>query len=91
MKRLMNEPIQLFIGDVIRLKKPHACGGFDWSVTRLGLDIGLKCTTCSRRIMLPRLEVERRIKAFIERGDPETAIDGLQSATGAPVESGNPS
>jgi hypothetical protein len=74
MKRLQNEPLQLFLGDVIRLKKPHACGGFDWLVTRLGLDIGLRCTTCSRRIMLPRLETERRFRQYIERGDPTTAI-----------------
>lgn len=74
MKRLMNEPIQFWLGDIIRLKKPHACGGSDWTVTRLGLDIGLKCTTCSRRIMLPRLETERRFRQFIERGDPTTAI-----------------
>ena len=74
MKRLLNEPIQFFLGDVIRLKKPHACGGFDWEVTRLGLDTGLKCTTCSRRIMLARLETERRFRQFITRGDPQAAL-----------------
>ncbi|HQY29739.1 MAG TPA: DUF951 domain-containing protein [Thermomicrobiales bacterium] len=78
MKRLLNEPIQFFVGDVIRLKKPHACGGFDWSVHRLGLDIGLQCTTCRRRIMLPRLETERRFRLFVERGDPSTAIPILR-------------
>jgi hypothetical protein len=86
MKRLMNEPINLYIGDVIRLKKPHACGGFNWTVTRLGLDIGLTCTTCQRKIMLPRLETERRFRAFVQRGDPSTAISGLTSATGAPID-----
>jgi len=78
MKRLLNEPIQFYVGDVIRLKKPHACGGFNWSVQRLGLDIGLQCTTCSRRIMLPRLETERRFRQFVERGDPGTAIPVLR-------------
>jgi hypothetical protein len=73
-KRLLKDPIQLYLGDVIRLRKPHACGGYDWVVTRLGLDIGLRCTTCSRRIMLPRLETERRFKQFVERGDPATAL-----------------
>lgn len=74
MNRLQKEPLTLFLGDVIRLKKPHPCGGFTWTVTRLGLDIGLLCTTCSRRIMLPRLETERRFREFISRGDPATAI-----------------
>ena len=75
MKRLLKDPIQFYVGDVIRLKKPHACGGYDWTVTRLGLDIGLRCTTCSRRIMLARLETERRFTNFIERGDPATALE----------------
>ena len=78
MRRLQNEPLQLYLGDVIRLKKPHACGGYDWTVTRLGLDIGLRCTTCSRRILLPRLETERRFRLFIERGDPATAIGATE-------------
>ena len=83
MKRLLKDPIQFYLGDVIRLKKPHACGGFDWVVTRLGLDIGLRCTTCSRRIMLPRLETERRFTQFIERGDPATALEpGAASESG---------
>lgn len=73
MKRLLRDPIQFYVGDVIRLKKPHACGGYEWSVTRLGVDIGLRCQSCSRRIMLPRLETERRFTAFVERGDPATA------------------
>ncbi len=77
MKRLMNQPIQFYVGDIIRLKKPHACGGYTWTVTRLGLDIGLQCTTCQRRIMLARLETERRFREFVERGDPSTAITVL--------------
>jgi hypothetical protein len=80
MRRLQSEPLQLYLGDVIRLKKPHACGGYTWTVTRLGLDIGLRCTTCSRRILLPRLETERRFREFIERGDPSTAIGATNQA-----------
>ena len=84
MKRLLSEPIQFYLGDVIRLKKPHACGGYDWTVIRLGLDIGMRCTTCGRRIMLARLETERRFTKFVERGDPASAIE-----PGATIEPGN--
>jgi hypothetical protein len=79
MKRLEKEPLELYLGDVIRLKKPHACGGYDWTVTRLGLDTGLRCTTCGRRILLPRLETERRFRQFIQRGDPSTAISATMA------------
>jgi hypothetical protein len=51
----------LEINDKLRLHKPHACGGFDWLVVRVGADIGLKCCKCGRRVLLARRELERRI------------------------------
>ena len=63
-----SEPIPFAVGDVVRLKKPHPCGGFDWSVVRLGADIGVKCVTCGRRVLLPRRDLERRMKLFVDRG-----------------------
>ena len=59
--------VDVAIGDVVRLRKTHPCGGTDWTVVRLGADIGLKCTTCGRRILLPRSTLERRMKAFVSR------------------------
>jgi hypothetical protein len=57
-------PIQVRVGDIARMRKQHPCGGFDWAVTRIGADIGLKCLKCGRRIMLPRDEFERRLKSI---------------------------
>jgi hypothetical protein len=65
------DPIPFVVGDVVRLKKPHPCGGYDWTVVRLGADIGLKCLGCGRRVLLPRREVERRLKQFVERASTE--------------------
>jgi hypothetical protein len=59
--------VEFAIGDVVRLRKAHPCGGTDWTVVRLGADIGLKCTTCGRRVLLPRSTVERRMKVFVSR------------------------
>ena len=46
----------------LRLRKPHPCGSYEWTVTRLGADIGLECLGCGRRVMLTRRELARRIK-----------------------------
>jgi hypothetical protein len=62
-------PLELRLEDVLRLRKPHPCGGYDWRVVRLGADIGLVCLTCGRRVLLPRREVEKRLKQFVARGD----------------------
>jgi hypothetical protein len=56
------------LGDVVQLRKPHPCGGSDWQVTRLGADIGLRCQTCGRRVLLERAVLEKRIKQFLGRG-----------------------
>jgi len=55
----------LDVGDVIKLKKPHPCGGYNWEILRVGADFRIKCTTCDRQVWLPRSEVERRIKEVI--------------------------
>ena len=49
----------------MRLRKRHPCGGYDWQVTRLGADIGLRCLTCGRRVLLERAELEKRLKTFV--------------------------
>jgi hypothetical protein len=56
------DPVPFAVGDVVRLKKPHPCGAFEWTVIRIGADIGLKCHGCGRRVLLPRRELERRLK-----------------------------
>ena len=61
------EPMQLQLGDRLRLRKQHPCGSFDWEVVRLGADIGLVCEGCGRRVLLPRSEVERRTKQMLPR------------------------
>ena len=56
------------MGDVLRLRKAHPCGSFQWEVVRLGADIGLRCLTCGRRVLLERSVLEKRLKAFLSRG-----------------------
>lgn len=53
------------VGDRIKMKKPHPCGGYDWEVYRVGADIGLQCQRCQRRVMLTRREIARRISSHI--------------------------
>ncbi len=65
--------LELFLDDVVRLRKPHACGGYDWLVVRLGADIGLRCQKCNHRVLLPRSVLERRLQRFVSRGGPANA------------------
>ena len=68
--------VEVHVGDVVRLRKPHPCGGTDWSVVRLGADIGLRCLGCQHRVLLARSLFERRLKTFVARAlPPQPAID----------------
>jgi hypothetical protein len=61
-------PLEIYLDDVVRLRKPHPCGSFEWKVVRLGADIGLRCLGCGHRVLLPRRTLEKRLKAFVSRG-----------------------
>jgi hypothetical protein len=67
----MTGPIlTLYLGDVVRLRRAHPCGGSTWLVDRLGADIGLRCETCRRHVLVERRTVDRRLVEFTRRGDP---------------------
>ena len=60
--------MEIQLGDIVRMKKPHPCGGTDWEITRVGADVKLKCLTCGRVVMLERYVFEKRVKnAFFIR------------------------
>lgn len=65
---VLKPPLPIYMDDVVRLRKPHPCGSYDWVVVRVGADIGLRCLTCGRRVLLPRRTVEKRLKQFLARG-----------------------
>ena len=56
------------IGDILRLKKTHPCGSFEWRVTRVGMDFKLVCLGCGHEIMQPRVKVEKSIKSAVRDG-----------------------
>ncbi len=59
------------LGDIVRLKKVHPCGGYEWQVVRLGADIGIKCLKCGRRVLLERNVFERRVREVISHDSKE--------------------
>ena len=78
-------PLELFLDDIVQLRKPHPCGSLQWRVVRLGADIGLKCLGCERKVLLPRRELEKRLKRFVSRGaGDQTNSPAPPVATSAP-------
>lgn len=60
--------LEVHLNDVVRLRKKHPCGNYDWRVVRVGADIGMQCLKCNRRVLMPRRTFEKRVKAFVSQG-----------------------
>lgn len=54
--------LEVELGDILQLKKPHPCGSYQWEVVRLGADIGIKCLKCRHTVLLERSALERKVK-----------------------------
>jgi hypothetical protein len=61
------------LNDIVRLRKPHPCGSFEWKIVRLGADIGLECLGCDHRVLLSRRELAHRLKAIQPAGTQNDA------------------
>ena len=59
-------PLNLEVGDIVRLKKKHPCGSYDWEILSVGADFRIKCIGCERQVWLSRRDLEKRIKKIIK-------------------------
>ncbi len=50
------------LNDHVIMKKQHACGTNSWTITRVGVDVKIKCDNCGREIMMDRLEFQKKLK-----------------------------
>jgi hypothetical protein len=60
---------EIKLGDIVRLRKPHPCGSYEWEVVRVGADIALKCLKCQRKVLLEIGVFERRVKDVFAKKD----------------------
>ena len=63
--------MKFFVGDVVRMRKLHPCGGTDWEVLRVGMDFRIKCLKCGHVVLLPRPKFERAVKTVVKPSFPE--------------------
>lgn len=57
------------LGDKVIMKKPHPCKTNLWEITRVGVDVKIKCINCGRSIMLDRLEFEKKLKKVVKENE----------------------
>ena len=64
------------VGDLLTMKKPHPCGAREFLVLRSGMDFRIRCTGCGREVMVPRARAEKNIRRITRDGDALQARPG---------------
>lgn len=70
-REVVDVPEKYYLGDIVRMRKPHPCGDDRWEVMRTGMDFRIKCLGCGRVVMLPRRKFEGGVKEILKRGVDE--------------------
>ena len=73
-------PMDVRVGDVLRMKKAHPCGGFTWVVLRSGMDFRLRCERCGREVLVPRAKAAKGIRQILH-GPTQTETPGPDEKT----------
>lgn len=59
---------EIRLQDVVEMRKAHPCGSKEWTVTRIGADIKIRCSGCGRVVMLDRADFLRRRRRTLSQG-----------------------
>ncbi len=65
--------IKYNVGDIVKTRKPHPCGGDEWEIMRTGIDFRIRCNKCGRVLMLPRPKFEKSVKKIIYSNNDQKA------------------
>ena len=60
--------MNILVGDILTMKKPHPCGSKEWEVLRIGADFRLRCLGCGHEVMGARSKFEKQIKSLLREG-----------------------
>ncbi|MCT4605829.1 MAG: DUF951 domain-containing protein [Marinisporobacter sp.] len=60
-------PMDLKLGDIIKVKKSHPCGNDQFEIMRTGIDFRIRCLGCDKQVWIPRVKLEKRVKKIVER------------------------
>ena len=60
---------QFELGDLVQMRKTHPCGSDQWTIIRVGADIKIRCSKCSRIVMMDRFVFTKRMKKVLAHSD----------------------
>ena len=70
---------EIRVGDLVQTRKQHPCGSSEWTVTRTGADIKIRCEGCGRIVMMDRETFLKRRKKLLRQGPSRRPSPDLRS------------
>jgi hypothetical protein len=64
--------MDIFVGDILTMKKQHPCGDNKWLVVQSGAELRLRCLGCAREVTAPRVKTEKNIRSVRHAVDSST-------------------
>ncbi len=59
--------VEIYVGDILQMKKSHVCKSNTMKVLRVGADFRLECEKCGHIFMIARSKCEKNIKSVIHK------------------------
>lgn len=66
---------QYGLGDIVEMRKPHACQTNRWQVMRIGMDIRIKCEKCQHLVTMTRRDFDKKLKKVLVAKAPTEVRD----------------
>ena len=60
--------LKYYVGDLVTMKKSHACGKNEWEILKTGVDIKLRCTNCKRELFMTRFDFVGSVRKVLHDG-----------------------
>ena len=57
--------MEIRVGDILMMKKPHPCGDHRFAVLRVGMDFRLRCMGCGHEFLIPSAKAEKNVKQIL--------------------------
>ena len=64
--------LPLRVGDRLRMKKEHPCGGNVFRVMRVGSEVRVICENCGRDMNIERVKLEKAIRQVLPDGSAQS-------------------
>ena len=70
--------MEYILGDIVKMKKGHACGENSWKILRTGIEYKLECLGCGRQIWLKRIDYNKNVRKILNEEGKFVSVQSFE-------------